>query len=176
MVLEQSLKPDRVWSTENHLGLSHGMKIYVSRIPEEGLKDHASYDPAAMDMDREDIRLREPFEVEAVMSVADRELVVNVDIRCPVHPVCARCLEEFDSTVTARTLFTYQVHPTDIVDITDDVRQEIVLAYPMVPICRPDCKGLCRTCGHNLNRAACSHQAADSRGADEPHSGGSIAV
>ena len=45
----------------------------------------------------------------------------------------------------------------DVVDITDDVRQEIMLAYPMIPVCRPDCKGLCSVCGQNLNAGPCQH-------------------
>ena len=139
------------------------MNIHVNRVPEEGLKDHATYDPTTMDMDRFDVHLREPFEVDAFIAKADRELVINVDIRCPIVLSCARCLEEFRSTVRADAVFSYKVKPTDIVDITNDVRQEIILGYPMVPICQPDCKGLCGTCGQNLNLAACSHDAPERR-------------
>ena len=138
------------------------MKIYVNRVPDEGLKDHASYDPATMDMDRFDIHLKEPFEMDAVITKADRELVVKADISCPLHLTCARCLEEFTSTVRTDAIFSYKVFPTDVVDITDDVRQEIILAYPMIPICRPDCKGLCSRCGQNLNVELCVHQASES--------------
>jgi len=133
------------------------MKIYVSKVPAEGLRDYASYNPTTMDMERDDIRLREPFDVDAEIAKADTELVVRVDVRCPLHLLCARCLEEFVSVVTTNAVFSYKVQPTDIVDITEDVRQEIILAYPMIPICQPDCKGLCGTCGQNLNGALCSH-------------------
>ena len=149
------------------------MKIHVNRVPEEGLREHAAYDPAILDMDRSDIRLTEPFEIDAFIAKADRELVVNVDIRCPMRLMCARCLEEFGQVMTADALFSYKVQPTGVVDITDDVRQEIILGYPMVPICRPDCKGLCSQCGQNLNVGACSHQAAGRPG-DVP--GSSIAI
>lgn len=133
------------------------MKIHVNRVPEEGLHERAIYDPRAMDMDRLDIRLQRSFEVDALITKADQELVVNADIRCPVHMTCARCLDEFDQSLATRAFFSYHVHPTDVVDITDDVRQEIILAYPIIPVCRPDCKGLCPSCGQNLNRATCSH-------------------
>lgn len=136
------------------------MKIHVNRVPEEGLHDHATYNPAEMDMDRDDIHLHEPFEVDAAISKVDSELVVRADIRCPMHLTCARCLEEFTTVLTTDALFSYNVHPVDVVDITDDVRQEIILAYPMVPVCRTDCRGLCITCGQNLNLGACPHQAA----------------
>ena len=136
------------------------MKIYVSRVPEEGLKEHASYDPRGMEMERDDIHLDEPFEVDAFIVKADRELVVNAAIHCSLRLTCARCLEDVRTTLQSEAIFSYQVRPTDMVDITDDVRQEIVLAYPMIPLCRASCKGLCSTCGQNLNVASCSHHAA----------------
>lgn len=139
------------------------MKIQVNRIPEDGLRERVTYDPAALDMEREDVHLVQPFSVEAFATLADTELVVDVDIRCPVRLLCARCLEEFDSTVTAKSLFTYKVGANDVVDITEDVRQEIILAYPMVAVCRPECKGLCAACGQNLNAGSCSHQAQAAR-------------
>lgn len=137
------------------------MKIQVSQVPDEGLKSRATYDPTLMDMDRDDIHLTDPFEVEAFITRADRELVVDVDIRAALTLTCARCLEEFPRTVSADALFSYTVKPTDTVDITDDVRQELILTYPMVPICRPDCKGLCHVCGQNLNLGPCPHQHPD---------------
>ena len=139
------------------------MKIHVNRIPPEGLKDHATYDPATMDMGRFDIHLEEPFEIDVFLTKADQELVVDVDISCPIRLACARCLEEFSWTLTTDAIFSYKVQPTDVVDITDDVRQEIILAYPMVPVCQPDCKGLCRTCGQNLNVGVCGHEATAGR-------------
>jgi uncharacterized protein len=134
------------------------MKIVVNKVPPEGLTQHASYNPSVLDMDRQDVQLKEPFEADAFVTKADQELVVNVEIRAPLHLVCGRCLEEFTSMVTPRAVFSYTVQPTGTVDITDDVRQEIILAYPMIPLCKPDCKGLCRSCGQNLNVTSCSHQ------------------
>lgn len=136
------------------------MKIHVNRVPAEGLRDHASYDPAGLDMDREDIQPQEPFDVDAFITKADQELVVSVDISCPLRLTCARCLEPFTSTVATDAVFSYHVQATDVVDITDDVRQEVMLAYPMIPVCRPDCKGLCSICGQNLNQATCAHREA----------------
>ena len=34
--------------------------------------------------------------------------------------------------------------------------EELVLSLPTKPLCRTGCKGLCQTCGHNLNLAPCS--------------------
>ncbi|MBI4004094.1 MAG: DUF177 domain-containing protein [Candidatus Omnitrophica bacterium] len=137
------------------------MKIHVNRIPAEGLQEHATYDPAPLDMERDDIHLREPFAVDAFITKTDAELIVKADIRCPLLMTCARCLEDFSSNIDTDAIFHYKVSSADVVDITDEVRQEIVLAYPMFPICQPDCKGLCTTCGQNLNVARCSHDTAE---------------
>ena len=133
------------------------MKIHVNRVPVEGLKDHATYDPSGMDMERDDIHFDQSFEVDAVITKVDDELVVQVDICCLLRLSCAKCLQDFHSTIDTEAVLNYKVRPTDVVDITDDVRQEIILSYPMIPLCQPACKGLCRTCGQNLNLAACTH-------------------
>jgi uncharacterized protein len=45
-----------------------------------------------------------------------------------------------------------------ILDLTEVVRQNLLLAMPTSPLCRPDCRGLCPTCGANLNEEPCSCQ------------------
>ena len=39
----------------------------------------------------------------------------------------------------------------DTVDLTGPIRDEVALAIPVRPVCRPDCRGLCPTCGTDLN-------------------------
>ena len=54
---------------------------------------------------------------------------------------------------------------TEIVDLTDELRQSIILALPTYPVCRADCRGVCPTCGKNLNEGpcACVHEERDGR-------------
>jgi uncharacterized protein len=40
-------------------------------------------------------------------------------------------------------------------DLAEPVRQELVIAVPMHPLCTLDCAGLCVRCGHNLNAGLC---------------------
>ena len=41
------------------------------------------------------------------------------------------------------------------IDLTEVVRQNILLAIPPSPICRSKCAGLCPTCGKNWNEGLC---------------------
>lgn len=43
----------------------------------------------------------------------------------------------------------------DVVDLSELVRQLLVLNLPVRSLCRPDCKGICPHCGANLNETQC---------------------
>lgn len=134
------------------------MKIDVNRIPDEGLREETTYDPSTLDVERADVRLDAPIAVSSFIVKTEGEMVVQADIRAHAQMACARCLEPFDVPLQAAATLSYVVTPTDVVDITDDIRQELMLAYPMVPVCRADCRGLCTACGQNLNLGTCEHQ------------------
>ena len=42
-------------------------------------------------------------------------------------------------------------------DLSEPVREAISLAEPIRPLCRPDCRGLCATCGADLNSDPAHH-------------------
>ncbi|MFI5281341.1 MAG: YceD family protein, partial [Gemmatimonadales bacterium] len=50
----------------------------------------------------------------------------------------------------------YTISPrTRVLDLTETLREELILAVPPFVECRPDCKGLCPRCGANLNDGPC---------------------
>lgn len=62
--------------------------------------------------------------------------------------------------------FDYQlVGSNNTLDLTDALTTALVSETPFVVLCREDCRGLCPTCGHNLNEGDCEHvaQAAEKR-------------
>lgn len=42
-----------------------------------------------------------------------------------------------------------------LIDVDEFIHPDIAMALPMKILCRPDCKGICRKCGINLNRDTC---------------------
>ena len=44
------------------------------------------------------------------------------------------------------------------IDIQPLVRDFALLEFPIKPLCREDCKGLCPECGENLNEKDCGHK------------------
>jgi uncharacterized protein len=89
---------------------------------------------------------------------------------------CSRCLEPFTQPVDGEFDLRYQPHVAnagegereieeddlttafyehDQIDLGQLMREQFYLALPMKPLCRDDCKGLCASCGTNLNRGTC---------------------
>jgi len=90
---------------------------------------------------------------------------------------CGRCLEPARTTISS-DLSEELVPSTNIVtgmpenqdadpdiprinanhevDLTDLIRQDIVIQQPLQPLCRPDCPGLCQQCGLELQTGACA--------------------
>ena len=85
---------------------------------------------------------------------------------------CQLCLKPFIekiSILSAEREFLYNVprNPQDevdlflidtkamTIDLSEMVRQEIILHFPLIPVCSKGCKGLCAVCGKNKNQTAC---------------------
>ncbi len=43
------------------------------------------------------------------------------------------------------------------IDLDPIMREQVLLALPVTVVCREDCKGLCPTCGQDLNEQDCGH-------------------
>ncbi|MCQ2379423.1 MAG: DUF177 domain-containing protein [Victivallaceae bacterium] len=71
--------------------------------------------------------------------------------------VCGRCLDEVTMPVESEFSQLYPIEGTgDFLDLSEDVRSEVLLAAPLNLLCSPDCPGLCPHCGANLKREKCS--------------------
>ncbi len=44
----------------------------------------------------------------------------------------------------------------NILDLEELIRQDLLVGIPIQPLCEPECKGLCPTCGQNLNVEDCA--------------------
>lgn len=95
----------------------------------------------------------------------DRGILVRGTLETEVKAVCSRCLSSFDQSLTIKMEEEYLPEPEagafvitedQEIDLADAVRQYSLLTFPMKPLCRTDCGGLCPWCGYNLNLGSCS--------------------
>jgi uncharacterized protein len=86
---------------------------------------------------------------------------------------CDRCTSKFETVLKPTYNMVYVIEGTEtgnidggelqiipsglgVIDISEDVRQAVVLSVPLKLLCSESCKGLCAQCGVNLNIATCS--------------------
>ena len=73
-----------------------------------------------------------------------------------VESKCGRCLEEVKESLEVKLqLFFDELNDIEELDITEDVREELMVEIPMNFVCSDDCLGLCPVCGVNLNKQKC---------------------
>jgi uncharacterized protein len=106
-------------------------------------------------------------------------VLANADAHGVVEMPCMRCLnpstqaisvqfrDEFHSKIEVNTGFPlpkpaeedpFFITENHLVDLEEAIREYALLALPMQPLCKPDCKGLCPTCGADRNVEACACQ------------------
>jgi len=80
--------------------------------------------------------------------------------------VCTRCLTTWREPLEVTVSQVYRLRPEDpdeelavepggLIEVGDVVRDELALGVPLAPVCSADCRGLCPTCGTDLNTAPC---------------------
>jgi len=95
------------------------------------------------------------------------------DLRGQLVTACSRCLEPATIDLDVPVIVSYEESDEDEeaeaddadgevrsfsggeIDLGPELRDEILLAMPIGPLCRQDCAGICSVCGGNRNVTAC---------------------
>lgn len=101
--------------------------------------------------------------VDVVLDSVSDGIVARGEVELEAHLTCNRCLTEWDETETVQftQLFGREADEdgygivNDTIDLEDPIRDEVALGFPLAPLCRSECRGLCATCGADLNEGPC---------------------
>lgn len=124
-----------------------------------------------------DVRIRDRLRGEIHLMHTTDGILVTGQVHTVLEVRCDRCLERFELPVEVGIEESFRaridlrsgavlppvpgeeletlIDEHHILDLTEVMRQDILLAVPMHPVCRPDCAGLCPECGQNRNEGAC---------------------
>lgn len=72
---------------------------------------------------------------------------------------CGRCLKTFErNIVNDKVCHFYEDEniTSDDLDISEDIREDLLLNLPLNPLCDDECKGFCPHCGVYLNDSPCA--------------------
>jgi uncharacterized protein len=155
------------------------MEILLKDIPDQGLDIAYEEEPRLLDLVAENVGFEEKIAIRGRLSKAEETVSLSGWLTARLILACSRCAKDFTFPLYLElaTQFLPLVQastakpgegPQDIEEdylhfyrgqsvlLDDFIREEVILAIPMQPLCDPNCKGLCSRCGQDLNIAACS--------------------
>jgi uncharacterized protein len=134
-----------------HAGLSRAVQRSVPVDTALGVPDVITIDAGS------------ELQLDLMLESVVEGVLVSGTATATAHGNCARCLEPVveDVEVEIQELFAYPGSATeettdedeiprlidDRIDLEPIVRDAVVLALPLAPLCEEDCRGLCTECG-----------------------------
>lgn len=111
------------------------------------------------------VEVKVPIEVEFSLRMVPEAVAPRVDETVdPAAPVKRRKPQRKEDDGQAPTAASFELDEIDAepfngktIDLDPVVREQVLLALPVSVLCRDDCKGLCSTCGQDLNEKDCGH-------------------
>ena len=170
-------------SNENHsslLTLNSSLIITLPPRNDTEAEIFVQYDfPAGeLNFDGQDFNFPSGLHAEAVAKwLEDSLLSVEISISASATASCARCLKDSNLEISGNLMYLYYLRsaadgyeeieefadymPVDVeyfgrvLDIMPQVEESIFSLLPTKVLCREDCKGLCPSCGKDLNEGEC---------------------
>ena len=162
--------------------------LHTEQIKDRVLFREFEEDPRTLPIIAEMIKsqaceFRKPLKI-SVKAFRVRELYeVEGHFETRIRISCSRCLNDFDTPLTSGFALTYAREVQGMMDVLDEkeielkledvgllyfrgeeinlqqgIQEQVVMSFPLQPLCANDCKGLCPQCGSNLNLKDCGCQ------------------
>jgi uncharacterized protein len=124
----------------------------------------------------EELGLTSPIVGTLKLTRTSHGILAEARYSVEIEQECGRCLEPARSTIRSELQEEFlpslnvttglpetieadpeepRVNANHELDLTESIRQDIVVQQPLQPLCRPDCPGLCPSCGRELQNGAC---------------------
>lgn len=152
--------------------------IELNDLTGDKVSVQGSFEPGLVDFSGENLQQVGPMDWSIAAERAGEEIRVVGSLKTNVELPCSRCLEAaccevvkpFDLFFRQRDAMMFDEDEEVELDdketstaffngtklaISEILREQLLLALPMKPLCKVDCKGLCPSCGSNLNVNTC---------------------
>lgn len=123
--------------------------------------------PAELEIKPNELLIEGTVNLKGNISNTGDVLLLQAVMTAQVQRTCGRCLKEFTGITRAEVVEKFYpasaehiendafVYDSDVIDITEPLREGLLLAEPMQALCKPDCRGLCPVCGADLSDGDC---------------------
>lgn len=157
------------------------LTIKLDDIPEEGLELKWKEEPKTLSgylegLSKIDFQFENPLQSEAKIKKMGQSVLIRGEVHTTLKLRCVRCLQEVSYPLSSRFELTLlplkRMAPEEEAELTgkelelnffeggeihlsEIACEQVFLEIPIQPLCVEECKGLCPSCGRNLNVSAC---------------------
>ena len=134
------------------------LTISIKGIDNAGKTFSGEVFPEVLHLDTlsDEISFVKPIEYSLHVSEVSEGILVAGTISAKVEVSCGRCLEPFEFKLKLNDVCHFLENATtDILDVTEGLREDILISLPAKFVCDDECEGLCRACGANMNTEPC---------------------
>jgi uncharacterized protein len=163
-------------------GNSAALVVNIANIPDEGLAFQAEVTAAYLQLPlTTEVELPTPVQVRGWLTKVAEQVYFHGTVRGTLAVACSRCVDIVHSDFSAEMRVVYlppstrlqiegeegvdaeeeldlYMHDGTTFDLRPPVHDNVLLAFPVQPLCRFDCAGLCQVCGGNRNEMPCTCQ------------------
>jgi uncharacterized protein len=150
--------------------------ISVEQLKLHPVSVSETYPAGALDYHTAEFRQSEKLRVRGTAELVGEEIRFRGHLSTRIESTCARCLGRVEIPVECDFDLSYRpmaeiareeevkvpleelevgFYTGSGIELADVVTEQVNLFMPMQVVCSPDCRGLCPTCGANLNLDAC---------------------
>lgn len=132
------------------------MKVAVEKITDKPYSIEETVPAAEWDLDSSDIKFVDTIGLVCTFTRFGKEILVDAAVTARMIVTCGRCLDEVARSQKQKFQFNYDSTTLgEFLQIDNNIREELVLNFPLRVLCKENCKGLCAGCGANLNNEPC---------------------
>jgi len=151
------------------------MLIEIDRLPLEGLKVSKKYEFISAELLEEDSEFLNPVHTDVFIKKCGDEIFLKGEIKTCISLTCCRCLSPFNFKIDSDFDLVYLPEELDInneqldeedvkklfyygrkMDLKRIIMEQLNFAFPVRPLCSPDCQGICPVCGNIVKEGKCS--------------------
>ena len=154
------------------------MKVAIHTLRPEPSRLEAALSPKELRLDEGIAAFDAPVHVRVKVTRMQEDVLAQGEASTTARLECSRCLAEtaLPLTGTFEALFVPRTgaqgsrmalrdaewaarevnfYDEGTIDLSDEIRECLTVELPLKPLCKPDCAGLCPTCGEDLNAGPC---------------------
>ncbi len=138
------------------------MKVHINQIPEDGKRIEGEESNAMLDLHEPDVKPVSPVRYALDVGLSGGGLFATGEVGVDMQLRCVTCLEEFRyPNVVPNFACQVELEGAELVDLTELVREDILLALPAHPHCDWNGEKACTGASHPAIRETPSEPLAE---------------